>query len=190
MTFDAYIRRRCTHRRTAGAEEIPWSAIEKARGIWLRRAMRMGLATEDAEDLFQDALLAAMEGVERLRIADGQDLSDAFLAWFWGILRHKQVSHQRRRKRQEQLLAERAGPGLGPGFGHERTDAFETQARLSLGLFARDCPEGADVLRRRFLEGRQLSELADDMGVSVPTACRRVQAALEEIRACAERVAD
>ncbi len=184
MTFDAFVRRRCSHRFRGGAEEIPWSAIEKARAIWIRRALRMGLAAEDAEDLFQDSLLAAMEGIDRLRIADGQDLADAFLAWFWGILRHKQVSHQRRRKRQERLLAERAGPQAFPkGAG-----GAETQARLSLGLLARNSPECADVLRRRFLEGRQLSELADEMGVSVPTACRRVQAALEEIRSCAEMI--
>jgi RNA polymerase sigma factor (sigma-70 family) len=186
MTFDAYIQRRCSHRSRDGAEEIPWSAIEKARSIWLRRALRLGLPAEDAEDLFQDALLAAMEGVERLRIADGQDLADAFLGWFWGILRHKQVSHQRRRKRQEQLLAERAGPPMHA----EGAGGAEARARLSLGLFARSSPEGADVLRRRFLEGRQLSELADDMGVSIPTACRRVQAALEEIRDCAELLSD
>jgi DNA-directed RNA polymerase specialized sigma24 family protein len=40
------------------------------------------------------------------------------------------------------------------------------------------------VLRRRFLEGRQLEELAEELGVSVPTACRRVKSALADIRSC------
>ncbi len=167
----------------ASGEGVSWEAIDRARDLWLRRALAQGLGREDAEDLFQDAILAALEGIERLRIGADQDLEDAFLAWFWGILRHKQVSHHRRRKRLRRILEERAGS--------ERATARERSAdsvRLSLDLFERSSPEAAGVLRRRFLEGCQLSELADDLGVSVPTACRRVQSALDGIRACTERV--
>jgi RNA polymerase sigma factor (sigma-70 family) len=146
----------------------------------LRRALRRGHGREDAEDIFQDALLAALEGLQRLRVADGQAWNDAFLAWFWGILRHKSISHQRRRKRQQELLAERSQRGLMPEAGSPAV----THIRTSLGLFAQSSPEGAQVLRRRFLEGRQLEELADELGVSVPTACRRVKSALADIRSC------
>ena len=156
---------------------IMWASVERVRSLWLRRALRSGLRHEDAEDLFQDSLLAALEGLERLRVGDHQDPEDAFLAWFWGILRHKRVSHQRRRKRQQRLLDEQS-------HGAREPEAAATHVRLSLGLFERSSPEAAGVLRKRFLEGRQLSELADDLGVSVPTACRRVQSALAEIREC------
>jgi RNA polymerase sigma factor (sigma-70 family) len=164
-------------------QRVSWAAIERARDLWLRRALAQGLGREDAEDLFQDAILAALEGIERLRIGEDQDLEDAFLAWFWGILRHKQVSHHRRRKRLRRILSER-GSGDRPASIARAADSV----RLSLGLFERSRPEAAGVLRRRFLEGCQLSQLADDLGVSVPTACRRVQSALDEIRECAERV--
>lgn len=163
---------------------ISWASIERVRSLWLRRALGSGLAQEDAEDLFQDALLAALEGLERLRVAEGQDPEDAFLAWFWGILRHKRVSHQRRRKRLQRLLDEQPREDRRP----EAAGKAATNVRLSLGLFERSSPEAAGVLRKRFLEGRQLSELAHELGVSVPTACRRVQSALDEIRKCVELV--
>ncbi len=164
-------------------EQVSWAAIDRARALWLRRAVAQGVGREDAEDLFQDAILAALEGIDRLRIRPGQDLEDAFLAWFWGILRHKQVSHHRRRKRLRRILEERPAGGR-----PEAADRASDSIRISLGLFERTAPESASVLRRRFLEGCQLSELAQDLGVSVPTACRRVQSALDELRACAERV--
>jgi DNA-directed RNA polymerase specialized sigma24 family protein len=46
-------------------------------------------------------------------------------------------------------------------------------------------PDHARILRRRFFEGRELSELAEELGVSVPTAWRRVKSALAEMRSCA-----
>jgi RNA polymerase sigma factor (sigma-70 family) len=179
MSFDAYIERRAVDEKGS----IPWAAVERVRAMWLRRSLSSGMSREDAEDLFQDSLLAALEGLERLRVADSQDPEDAFLAWFWGILRHKRVSHQRRRKRLERVLAQQPKGGEPARAGPE-----VACVHLSLGLFERSSPEAAQVLRRRFLEGRQLSELADELGVSVPTACRRVHAALAEIRSCVERV--
>jgi RNA polymerase sigma factor (sigma-70 family) len=158
-------------------DEIPWAAIERVRSSWLRRALGGGLTLEDAEDLFQDGLLAAVEGLDRLRVAPGQSPSDAFMGWFWGILRHKRSSFLRRRKRLERILSAHE-PLRAPADVSRAAD----RVSLSLGLFARASPDGARVLRRRFLEGRQLSELASELGVSVPTACRRVQAALAEMR--------
>jgi len=163
---------------------VSWHSIERVQSLWLQQAHAAGLKREDAEDIFQDSLLAALEGLDRLRVAVGQEVEDAFLAWFWGILRHKRVSHQRRRKRQQRLLEEQPSPD---GFRAVKGTA-ETHVRLSLGLFERSSPEAAGVLRKRFLEGQQLSELADELGVSVPTACRRVQSALTEIRRCLEFV--
>ncbi|MCK4305856.1 MAG: sigma-70 family RNA polymerase sigma factor [Candidatus Eisenbacteria sp.] len=163
---------------------IPWVAVEQIRNLWLRRALRNGHGREDAEDIFQDALLAALEGLERLRVADGQEWKDAFLAWLWGIIRHKSVSHQRRRKRLQQILeGQTVKRQLHAGGGIEAT-----QVRTSLGLLERSSPGAARVLRLRFLEGRQLSELAVELGVSVPTACRRVQVALAGLRECVELV--
>ena len=63
-----------------------------------------------------------------------------------------------------------------------------THVQSSLGLLERSSPEAARVLRQRFFDGRELREMAADLGVSVPTACRRVQAALAEIRGCIELV--
>ncbi len=166
----------------SSGQSVSWAAIEKARDLWLRRALSGGVGREDAEDLFQDAILAALEGLERLRIADGQDLEDAFLGWFWGILRHKQVSHHRRRKRFLRIVEEHPRCTERPGG----LDRAAESARLSLGLFERSQPEAAGVLRKRFLEGFQLSELAEELGVSVPTACRRVQSALDQVRDSAE----
>ncbi len=164
--------------------DISWAAIERVRDLWLGQATRSNLDREDAEDLFQDALLAALEGIDRLQVTAGQDYEDAFIAWFWGILRHKRVSYQRRRKRLMRIIADNQHKSLMP----ENRCVSESRVHLSLGLFERQSPESAQVLRKRFLEGQQLEELAIEMGVSVPTACRRVKSALSEIRGCVEMI--
>jgi DNA-directed RNA polymerase specialized sigma24 family protein len=63
-------------------------------------------------------------------------------------------------------------------------DATAVRVRSSLGLLANSAPEEARVLHERFMRGRELQELAAALGVSVPTACRRVQAALVRLRGC------
>jgi len=168
----------------ARSPRIPWAALEQLRPVWVRRALRRGLAREDAEDLFQEAQLAALEGIDRLRLPIGGDPSDAFMAWFWGILRHKLISDLRRRQRLRRHLDEcqREEQGRSPD-GH-----FGIRIHSSLGLLEQSSPEAARVLRRRFLEGLDLREMAEDLGVSVPTACRRVQSALGELRRRAELV--
>jgi RNA polymerase sigma factor (sigma-70 family) len=163
---------------------LPFTSIEELRPAWIRRAVRSGIAREDAEDLFQEGLLAALEGIGRLRVAAGQSVEDAFLAWFWGILRHKLVSDLRRRRRVRQRLEERRAEHA----EREGAGNLATHVQSSLGLLERSSPEAARVLRQRFFDGRELREMAADLGVSVPTACRRVQAALAEIRGCIELV--
>ncbi|MBM3318654.1 MAG: sigma-70 family RNA polymerase sigma factor [Candidatus Eisenbacteria bacterium] len=166
---------------------IPWGAVEDLRPVWVRRATRAGIDREDAEDLFQESLLAALEGIERLRIPEERSFADAFLAWFWGILRHKQISELRRRRRVRPLGAGPLEADAGRGLARGR-EALATQVRTSLGLLARSAPAEAQVLSERFLQGRELRELAASLDVSVPTACRRVQAALARLRGCAALV--
>jgi len=167
--------------RESGAH-VPWAAIDRLRPGWLRRARLAGIARDDAEDLFQEALLASLQGLDRLRPVPGRSLEEAFAAWFCGILRHKLISEVRRRKRHrryEERVRAAGGPSE-PGLA-------ATRVRSSLGLLQRTSPEAVRILRRRFLDGWELREMARDLGVSVPTACRRVQAALAEIRACMDR---
>lgn len=154
------------------------------RPAWIRRALRSGMAREDAEDLFQEALLASLEGLHRLRVAPGSDFADAYLAWFWGILRHKLVSELRRRQRVRRRLAEceRQAPQA------DARGMLVAHVQSSLGLLEKSSPEAARVLRRRFFQGCELREMAADLGVSVPTACRRVQSALAKVRGCVELV--
>lgn len=160
--------------------ELPWERIERLRECWFANARRSGFAHEDAEDLFQESMLAALDGLDRIRSVNGRSPDEAFLAWFWGILRHKMISELRRRRRirrhAEERLACNASSCSGP---------LATRVRGMLVLMEQRSPGGARLLRRRFMEGRELSELAAELGVSVPTAWRRVQSALEEIRGCA-----
>ena len=127
---------------------------------------------------FQEAQLAALQGIHRLQLPGAGNAQDAFLAWFWGILRHKLISDLRRRQRHRRHLDERRQEAA----GRSPDGNLATCVRSSLGLLEQSSPEAARVLRRRFFEGRDLREMAEDLGVSVPTACRRVQAALAEMR--------
>ena len=101
------------------------------------------------------------------------------LTWAMTIARSRAIDHQRRR------VPEPRDPA-----GEEQHDAERRQrARRAVGALAavgRCCgrlpAQEADVLRRRFYEGRSQAEIAADTGVPLGTVKSRMTSGLERLR--------
>ncbi|MBD3334034.1 MAG: hypothetical protein GF355_00795 [Candidatus Eisenbacteria bacterium] len=177
-------------------------SLFEMRAPTLRFLERKGLERDDAEDLFQESLLAFHEGLHRfdpgfgcategnaadqLLSANLPDIQDGEVAvevlppeliqrargWFWGIVRNKLRAHFRRRSRWVRDVPEQS---------EEPPDHLSRRVPEVLGRMPR---QEAHVLVLRFFLGADLARIADDCGMSVPTAHRRVRRALETARAC------
>jgi RNA polymerase sigma factor (sigma-70 family) len=138
----------------------------------LRFLRKQGMDHDTAEDLFSEALVAFAVGFERFDAGSPREAKRRARNWFWGILRNKVRMHFRSASRMVRQVPERA---KGP-------DTAQAEVRVVLRRLPRP---HAEVLVSRFLEGADLAMVADRLGVSVPTAHRRVRQALQEARVVA-----
>jgi len=144
-------------------------------------AARVLGSAELARDAVQEATIAAMTGLDRLRSPD------RFGAWFYGI-----TLHVARRWARQRRTAELPGSGMdhacrepGPGPA-EAAEAAEVAARVRAAI-ALLADGQADAVRLFYLQGLSHREVATELGIS-PGA---VKARLHQARAAlAPRLAD
>lgn len=135
-------------------------------------AFRLAGDHSEADDLVQDAFVAALDGLERLAEPE------AFRGWLKAIVVRTAAKRLRRRGLRRRLGLLRSAPvepaaliseGAPPDVSAElrriyRTiDSFPAQVRIAL------------ILRR--IEGATIAEIADQLGVSEPTVKRRLKQA-------------
>ena len=131
-------------------------------------AARVLGSPELAHDAAQEAAIAAMTDLDRLRSPD------RFGAWFCGIA----LNVARRWLRQLRLELpglppDRACPSPGPA---EMAEAADTSARVRGAIAA--LPDGQrDAVRLFYLQGLSHSEVADELGVSVGAVKSRLHQA-------------
>lgn len=132
-----------------------------------RLASRLLGTRHEVPDVVQDSFLAAMRALNRLREAT------TFSAWFGQIVVH----HVHRVRRRERLLSRiglRSKAPLDPTSLLSRTAPPDVAADVS-ALYARveRLPEQQrTAFLMRWIEGRQLDEIARLLDVSVPTVKR------------------
>jgi RNA polymerase sigma-70 factor (ECF subfamily) len=133
---------------------------------------------EDAEDLLAEAVANGIRGFERLK----DPLK--FRAWFLRSLRNLHIDHLRRRKRQldvadfggDQLVWERLGryPTVsGPAKRVELRQVFRAIDRLPENL--------RTPLLLAGIEGYELSEVAEVMGLSIAAVKVRIHRARKKL---------
>ena len=131
-----------------------------------------------AEDVAQDAMLGALNGVGRLQEGD------PFRAWFFRILENTAKKHHRSRYRREAreergVRAERTtDPVADAERAEERTLVREHLTRLS--------PKLRHTLALRYLEGMSLDDTARALGVPRKTVSSRVRLGLKSLRGSLE----
>jgi RNA polymerase sigma factor (sigma-70 family) len=149
-----------------------------ANGAWLRRlAAHLVRGGEDADDLVQDAWVAALGA--------GRPPGVALIPWLGGILRNLALMRRRaggRRAARERNVA--ADPALAPG-GPPAPDALlervELQRLVTDLVLALDEPTRTTVLLR-YHEGLDASAIAARMDVAAGTVRWRLKQGLDTIR--------
>lgn len=127
-----------------------------------------------AEDVAQDAMLGALNGVGRLQEGD------PFRAWFFRILENTAKKHHRSRYRREAreehgVRAERtADPVADAERAEERALVREHLTRLS--------PKLRHTLALRYLEGLSLEGVAQALGIPRKTVSSRVRLGLKSLQ--------
>lgn len=145
--------------------------VRRHRGTLLRVAMSKLGDAATAEDVVQEALLAAFAARQTYKPAF------AFRTWLWTILLnlcHRQMKRQSRRSTTGLIQpATRPEPVHGE-TGLSRVLKIEQQERLHAEL--ERLPEvQADALRLRFFAGLKFDEIAQTMGCSLGAAKVRVR---------------
>lgn len=127
----------------------------RRRGHTITRSYRIGAA--DAEDVVQEAF------VRMMRVpADGTGSPRRYEAYFDSTVRHLCIDHMRSRGRETELPA----PEDLPQTRSERTE----QRILVREVLAAMPPSARSVLVKNHLEGRSVTEISQDLGISA-NAC-------------------
>lgn len=139
---------------------------DRARFVaFLRR--RVG---DEAEDLYQQSLLRAVERLDELR-----DPANP-APWFWRVLRNAVADHHAARvARDARHAALRAS-------GPEPPPVAATACACALGLLPRLRPEYAEILRRVDLDDERAVDVARDLGISPDNAAVRLHRARKALR--------
>jgi RNA polymerase sigma-70 factor (ECF subfamily) len=163
-------------------------ALEELVGRWqprlARHALRLTGRHEAAGDVMQEAWLAMVRGIGRLRDPAG------FPAWAYRIVGHKCADWVRRRVRERGLEAEAvAAASVNGRMEAEEPDAERTDdiARLRAGL-KRLPHEQRIVLTLHYLEAMAVADIAQCLDVAVGTVKSRLHHARHRLKESLERM--
>jgi RNA polymerase sigma-70 factor (ECF subfamily) len=166
-------------RANAGDAEVYGELLHEI-GVVLERYVRRRFGDTDfVEDCVQECLLA----IHRARAS--YDPSRSFRSWMYTIVRHKVIDTLRRRAARGRYETsqgygdEAAAPANGSGAALEAADALRALP-----------PEYREALLLTKLEGRSVSEAAEQVGVSVSAMKSRVHRGIRQVRSVLESEAD
>lgn len=166
-------------RANAGDAEVYGELLHEI-GVVLEKYVRRRFGDSDfVEDCVQECLLA----IHRARAS--YDPSRSFRSWMFTIARHKVIDTLRRRAARGRYETsqgsgdEAAAPANGSRAALEAADALRALS-----------PEYREALLLTKLEGRSVSEAAEQVGVSVSAMKSRVHRGIRQVRSVLESEAD
>ncbi|MEM6925372.1 MAG: sigma-70 family RNA polymerase sigma factor [Myxococcota bacterium] len=122
-----------------------------------------------AEDVAQEAFLAAWRGLRRLRDPD------RFSGWVIGIARNRALDAVRRARRRPEIPAGEALPPIAEaGPEPDREALWAAVERLERGQ--------RDVLQLYYRQGHSVSEVARELGLAEPAVRKRLSRGRERLR--------
>ena len=167
-------------RRMAAGDEAAMHELYAAYGQRLYAyALRLTGDSAQAEDVVQDALVAAWKSARRYR-GEGR-----LIAWLLGIVHHLAVKSLRHRS---QPLTDEIEEGLAAGSPtpEQQFESAEQAARLRTGL-QRLSPEHRSTLELIFYQGLSLEEAAQVCRVPLGTVKSRLSYARRQLRGILSR---
>ena len=142
-----------------------------------RLALRMcGGRTEDAQEVAQEAFLAAWRGLPRFR---GQC---RFSSWLYKLTANAAVDHLRREKRRPAAVPlENAGEPADPHTPQEELERRELHRAVQQAL-DRLTPEHREVLLLRQMQGLSYQEIGAALSLEEGTVKSRISRAKRQLR--------
>lgn len=148
-----------------------WRVSDADRSGLVRLAHRFVWSVDDAEDVVQEALLAAQSRRDQLRDPD------RFVGWVRRIVVHKALVHIRRGRTRERPSESGVRTASDPGPGPvERASQRDEIVKLR-GAIERLPSQQRAAITLRHLEGMGYSEIADIMEIAESTVRFHVRAA-------------
>jgi RNA polymerase sigma-70 factor (ECF subfamily) len=173
-THDAALVARALRREPSAAPEI----VARYTPL-VRRCLGSSLAGADLDDAVQDVFARCFLHLSRLR--DPSSLRSFLI----GItLRAAAMDRRRRRIRWWERLSETGE--LPESFSVQHPIELQQVAWRTRELLSRLRPESSRALELRFVDEKELTEVAETMGVSLATAKRHLARASARIRALAQ----
>ena len=138
-----------------------------------------------AEEIYQDVWMRVVERAEDFR-------GDAkFSTWLYAIARNQCIDHQRKMKFRSHASLDSTRAPDGASLGDRLADRAPSTERLAaarrmqerIAIAVQELPEEQrEVFLLRQLQGMAFAEVAEVVGVSVPTAKSRMRYALERLK--------
>lgn len=128
---------------------------------------------EDAQDIFQETLIAAIESLPFYK------RKSSFFTWLCGIARHEIIDYYRK-KRIKAILFSRlpwleklAKEALGP-----EEEIIEKELKEKINTVLKNLSEGYQViLRLKYIEGRSMAEIAEKLRLTIKAVESRLSRA-------------
>ncbi len=165
-----------------GSREAFTLLVERWQARLWRHARRLTGRDDAASDVLQDAWLAMAEGLGRL------DDPAAFPRWAYTIVSRRAADWQRLRRRDEDVAGPRVDETELPGPDDSAADAPRDAVEL-LGRALRRLPgERRALLSLHHLEGFDVAEIAEILGIPAGTVKSRLHHARQQLRDIIERM--
>lgn len=171
-------------------EDVAWRRV-LARACWHVYAVAgaAGLSSEDAEDVIQDVLLAASQGVHDFEHSGRRG---AFRAWLNTIVRRRMADKCReRRARLDPPTASIDVLAMLADIAGEEDDAVRPRAMIPQEMLDRvrgACsPENWNAFCRQVYEGHSAEQVADELGITTNQAYLAKSRIVRRLREAVER---
>ncbi|EYF08282.1 RNA polymerase sigma factor [Chondromyces apiculatus] len=184
-------RRRADVAHTRPAVYLDEAPILKLRPF-VRAVLRaQGVPTRDRDDVCQEIMVAAWTAMTegRFRPPEAQPIGEALQAWLFGIT-WRQASHYRQRawRRREVIVSDPyAMTAAAPWIPHVPAPDGRAAAREMLAALDEIPERMREVLLLRYLEGFDTVEIAEILGIPVPTVSSRLKYGVRRFTTAVQR---
>lgn len=140
---------------------------------FLRFLERRTGSREVAEEVLQAAFVKGLERGETIRA------TESTVAWAYRMLRNALVDRHRRRDAEARAMVRYAEEAVTPA---EEPELHSAICRCMSGLIPTLRPDQAELLRRVELDGVQVSDVANELGITANNAAVRLHRARQSLR--------
>lgn len=165
------------HRAQQGDAQAFAGLVEAYQGPVYRLALGMGLSPHDAEEVAQEAFVAAWRGLPSFR-GDSK-----FFTWLYQLTHHAAIDFLRREKRHGDMMALSERPEIGDGENQPEEIVEQQGDREAVAAAMQELtPEYREILLLRYMQELDYDEIAAVLAVPVGTVKSRLNRAKAQLK--------